>query len=342
MFSNNFLWMNGKENLQTGFVAVGQNSVFDPYNANIITTSPDGITWTTRSVTGSLSEQGTYLTSVAWSSSLGTWVASGTHRPGFPGNYQKMWTSPNGTIWTPRDIPTMAPLPYALSTKSVVWVPELSKFIAGGNLTSSLGYSFLTSTDGITWTPSGGKTEANYDVTAIAYSPTLGKTFGVWSSGNPGEYSSNLSSWLGISGSQNNLYAIIWVSELSRFITVGDGTQAGYSTNGTSFVTATAAENGTWRGLAWSPTLSRAVAVGRTGTKRAMYSSDGATWSNVSVTGASTQAWNAVTWSPELSKFIAVGDGGWTMSSSDGITWTQTPSSISFTLTAVNRGLISA
>ena len=107
-------------------------------------------------------------------------------------------------------------------------------------------------------------------------------------------------------------------------------------------MTAIAAESGNWRGLAWSPTLGIAVAVGRTGTKRAMYTSDGSTWSNASVTGASAYAWNAVTWSTELSKFFAVGDAGRIMSSSDGLTWTSYTGSLSRNLTAISSGIIFA
>jgi hypothetical protein len=251
-----------------------------------------------------------------------------------------MWTSPDAAIWTERTIPVVATL--SLSTNSVIWVPELGKFIAGGGNTSTIGYSFLTSTDGTTWTSAGGRTTADFTVTAVAYSSTIGKTLGVVNSAGPGEYSSDLSNWFAITGVQNGLTAIIWVSELGKFITVGPGLQAGYSTNGTSFTSATPSESAEWQGLAWSPSLGIAVAVARTGTKRVMYTSDGATWSNTSVTGAGSYNWTAVTWSIPLSKFFAVGEAGRVMSSSDGLTWTAYTGSLSRNLRAISSGIIFA
>lgn len=344
MFSNNFLFNNSSGLGKIyGLVAVGQSTISNPY-ADIITTSPDGITWTTRSIAGS--GNGTYLTDVTWSSTLQLWVASGTHRPGFPGNYQKMWTSPDGVSWTPRDIPTMAPLPYALSAQCVVWIPEVSLFLTGGNLTDSLGYSFLSSPDGITWTASGGVTTANFTVEGISYSPSLSRALGVFSSAQSGEYSTNanLSSWSITAGAINSGRSTIWVPSLSRFIIVGYGSSASWSPTGlvSSWTNVATPETANWESVAWSPSLGRMVAVASSGTLRVMHSTDGNSWSNASVSGAGTRAWRSVTWSTPLSKFIAVGDGGWTMSSSDGKVWTQTQSSISMNLTGVNWGLISA
>ncbi len=324
-----------------GLVAVGQNTNVT-YTDDVITTSPDGITWTTRSLP-SMNSNGTYLTDVAWSSSYQLWVAVGTHRPGFPGNYQKFFTSPDGINWTQRDIPTPF---YALSAQCVIWIPEVDLFLAGGNLTTSLGYSFLSSPDGITWTASGGNTGANFNVEGISYSPELERALGVFSSAQTGEYSTNqsLTSWSITAGGITTGRSTIWVSSLSLFIVVGYGASVSKSSTGlfSEWTQVAAPETANWESVAYSPTLGRMVAVASSATVRVMYSSDGTTWSNTSVSGGGTRSWKSVTWSTPLSKFIAVGGGGWTMSSSDGITWTQTQSSVSIDLNGVNWGLISA
>ena len=73
--------------------------------------------------------------------------------------------------------------------------------------------------------------------------------------------------------------------------------------------------------VCWSSELSKFVAIGYSGTYRAMTSSDGITWSGHN---AIANNWYSVCWSPELSKFVAVAYNGTSsrvMTSSDGSTW---------------------
>lgn len=79
-----------------------------------------------------------------------------------------------------------------------------------------------------------------------------------------------------------------------------------------------------WRGVAYSPSLERFVAVSTSTIARS--DDGGVTWNEVLVTGA----WRDIAWSPALNLFVAVGDNGSGSSiistSPDGITWTpRTP-----------------
>lgn len=87
------------------------------------------------------------------------------------------------------------------------------------------------------------------------------------------------------------------------------------------WTTQTSSENNSWRGIAWSPTLTLFAAVASDGTHRVMTSPDGVTWTNRS---PPLTAWFGVCWSPTLALFCAVGSsaaGAGVATSTDGITW---------------------
>jgi hypothetical protein len=95
------------------------------------------------------------------------------------------------------------------------------------------------------------------------------------------------------------------------------------SSNGTNWLSSTAAEANRWISVCWSQEAQLFVAVGESGNNRVMISSNGINWSPVSVP---LLIWNSVCWSRELGVFLAVAQGGTTncvMTSPDGTNWTQ-------------------
>lgn len=77
----------------------------------------------------------------------------------------------------------------------------------------------------------------------------------------------------------------------------------------------------TWRGVVWSPELSKFCAVAKSPDKGAMLSDTGATWTRY--TAAELNEWRGVAWSKELGIFCAVAKTGThrVMTSADGQTW---------------------
>ena len=84
-----------------------------------------------------------------------------------------------------------------------------------------------------------------------------------------------------------------------------------------------------WNSVCWSPELSLLVAVASSGTpdtSRAMYSTNGTSWTS-GTTPNINATWKSVSWSSELYAFVAVADSGTSriMVSLDGKTWTSRP-----------------
>lgn len=346
LFSTGLSFNNGAQS-QKQFVAVARTTGTNENVTDVVTTSLDGITWKTQNIQYGYF-QGTYLEDVAWSPSLNLWVAVQSRN--LPSSSLDMiWTSPNGITWTPRNLPASLTGVYTLSPNAVIWIPEEGKFLAAGkqgNSTNGQGAFFITSTDGITWVNSGLSSELNYSFTSLAYSPSLDRAVAVKADGTAGVfYSSDLTNWTNsiTTPTLGNYQAVIWIEELSLYVTVSDtsysGPKAAYSSNGINWTQSTPADNGAFQGLAWSPKLGILVAVSTGGTHKVMWSTDGINWSVTGVSGASSYNWNSVCWSDDLEMFVAVG-GTATMSSKDGKTWTYAPSSLGGTrsLSAVKWG----
>jgi hypothetical protein len=98
-------------------------------------TSPDGITWTGRTIPGSIP----LCNDVAWSPALGLFVATGRI-----GTNPALWSSPDGVTWTQR---TATALGTGTHAWPVCWGADAGVFVAG-SLAGNLAYS----SDGITWT----------------------------------------------------------------------------------------------------------------------------------------------------------------------------------------------
>lgn len=120
-------------------------------------TSPDGVTWTSRTVPfGSIT-----LNSITWSPDLALFVAVGSD--------DSIVTSPDGITWTSRIAPSL------IDWRSVVWSPDLALFVAVG-----ISGIVMTSSDGITWSSETSVDGSWFDVT---WSPLLELFISVGSSG---------------------------------------------------------------------------------------------------------------------------------------------------------------
>jgi len=127
---------------------------------------------------------------------------------------------------------------------------------------------------------------------------------------------------LSFSGSSG---AIAYSPTLNRAV-VGRDNGISYTDDGINWNSATIAA-ADWKGLTWSPSLSRFAAViyAGTGTGQAAYSSDGITWTVVNMPTSGTVYYTNLTWASGINKFVAVPFiGALVATSSDGITWTKT------------------
>lgn len=135
VYANKYWWDVVWSPLLEIFCAVGSG----PFNGDgyddiaVCITSPDGITWTERTV-----PSGTYF-SITWSPFRNLFVAA---KYGLNG---EVITSPDGITWTTRT---------GLNsfTKWVAWSEDLSLFLSAGGTS---GNSTDTSPDGVTWTSRG-------------------------------------------------------------------------------------------------------------------------------------------------------------------------------------------
>ena len=227
-----------------------------------------------------------------------------------------------GVSFTPitmplRPISVFGSSPYQWN--SVTWSPELSRYCAVADSTS-LGYG-------------------EFDYHNIAYSSdatswskgtiTTGATFQaiIWSSqlsrfvaaGSRIAYSNNGVSWTTASYvPAASIYALAWSPELGLLCAVGSGSLCHRSTNGVDWVQGSGLSSTNWVSIAWSSQLGLFCAVSPNGTIAT--SSDAQSWSNLIPLGS--RSWVSIVWVPEFSVFCAVSLGGETAASPDGVNWT--------------------
>lgn len=267
------------------YVAVGA--------AGTIVTSPDAITWTTRT-SGAF---GTTLTGVAGNGSTLVVVGQGG---------LILRSTDAGVTWN-----TLSTVNAGSNTKSlaaVVW--SGTQYVAVGS-----GGIVLNSTDGSTWTQrASGLTDG--DISAIAFASGRFVAVGAYTSGNGAITSTDGVNWTqGNAGA--SLYGVTWAG--TEFIGVGNGGIIRGSSDGITWSTRTTSVTTSLLSVALG---SRLVAVGLAGTLK--YSGDGTTWT--SATSPTTQNLLAVAKASNGSGFVAVGGAGVVLTSPDGQTWTQTSS----------------
>jgi len=281
------------------FVAVGDG---------VAMSSPDGVTWTTRTI-----GTGNFL-SVSWDESISKFVAIATSTISYSANGTTWTTTEYTSTWTARTVAS------AISYSRVCWSPELKLFIAVGTNSAN----FASSPNGITWTNR--TAPASQIWRDVCWSPELSLFVAVSADGtNRVATSPDGITWTARSAAEANTWnAVCWSPELSLFVAVASGgtNRVMTSPDGITWTARSAAEANTWWSVCWSPELSLFVAVAWNGTNRVMTSPDGITWTARSAAEANT--WMSVCWSPELSLFVAVANDGTNrvMTSSNGTAWT--------------------
>jgi len=239
------------------FAAVGNTGV-----AGAIQTSPDGVTWTARTVPGSIVS----LRDVVWSEDLGLFVAvGGVATNGY------VATSPDGVTWTART-------PVAgHGWIDIAWSSSLGLFVAVSDNPVSTA-AVQTSPDGITWTTRSIPTATT--LRGIAWSPSLG-IFLTYDASARTFYSSDGINWtedtIDITPSTNP--AIAWSELLGIFVVLNSSGEFARSTDGTNWNTGTLPESNSWWSLHWSDIFQSFIGVSTDGTNRVLVSQNGITWS---------------------------------------------------------------
>ncbi|GAB3790912.1 hypothetical protein GCM10028818_61640 [Spirosoma horti] len=287
------------------FVAAGRNG--------ILITSTDGITWTKR-VSGATN----MFTGVVYGGKQ--FVAVGV---GF------LITSPDGITWTTRKLPGL----YSLGG---VTVGPNGLFVAVGD-----GYSVLTSTDGIIWTPHLFDGPAHY-LTGVAYNSALNKYVALASLHGYIYTSTDGITWTASSSGTNaDLIAVRYLQ--GKYFVVGEDATIRSSSNGYL-----------WNPLTVDPTTAlygaafgngRYVAVGAYSTiynayrsNLAITSVDGINYTvgeTIHVPNGARQ-FNDVAFGNGL--FVAVGEDGLIQTSTDGKVWEFRQLVMGKTLNAVAYG----
>lgn len=279
----------------TVWCAIGQNTA-------VAATSPDGFTWTERTLPSTSDWRkvvwnGTVFCAIAW----GGTVAA---------------TSPDGITWTARTLPASA------NWSSLAWNGTVFAAVAWG------GTAAATSPDGITWTSRTLPASVNW--IDVAWN---GSVFCAIANGSSTcATSPDGTTWTSRSiGATASWRAI--ASDGSSFMVIADATAAArWSADGTTWYSRTAsASSGCWR-LAWGGTQYIAI-INATPTSASAISANGMTWTAVTLPDPSGGAWSGIAWSG--TEFCAITDYLVTATSADGATWaTEAPPPPTGTATA--------
>ena len=216
---------------------------------------------------------------------------------------------------------------------SIIWVKELSMFVAINNAGVTTTTWLLTSPDGILWTGPSLSPNTGQQWTSVCWSPSLGLLVAVNNHGSTGQNvatSGDGVTWTyngSTSANMINLLSVCWSEDLQIFVAVNQGsttsTMIWTSTTGTgTWIAQTSPNTSPPTSIVWSPELQLFVVVCKSVTS-IWTSPNGTTWTNR--TAPNSDAWNSVAWSPELGRFCAVATTTSTtsvMTSLDGITWT--------------------
>jgi len=273
-------------------VAVGATTLGTAY----VATSPDGVTWTSQTVSGAI------LNGVAYSSDLDLYCAVG--------NTGEVVTSDDGGVtWTSQTSGA------SFSFSAVYWNGSL--FVAVGTA------GIYTSPDGVTWTsrtsPIG---SGGYKALTMQGS----RLIAVGDDGSTGKsaYSDNGTSWTGADISLWFYYGA--AANSTVIIASGNNGRISTSASGTSW---TAQSSGTTQNLfdvEWNGSLFCAV-----GTNMIRTSPDGVTWTQRGGT-LSNRFLTGIAWTG--TQFVAVGSSNAPVTpraytSPDGLTWTEQSTGLS-------------
>jgi photosystem II stability/assembly factor-like uncharacterized protein len=254
------------------FVAMGVSTLY---------TSPDGINWTRKSITG------TYR-AVTYVEYIDLFVAVGDS--GYTA------TSKDGLSWSRKNTGI------SIQLNSIAYSEDLELFVVVGN-----SGTILTSSDGINWTSQ--TSGVLSDLCSICYSDELNLFVIVGSSGTILTSSDGVN-WTSqsITGSYN-LYALVYSDKLNMFISTSSGSSNNYiftSLDGINWERLNVATRGLLSAT-FSDKLNMFVAVGRHGIF--FTSSDGINWEEHTL--GIDQDMYSIVYSNKLDLFVIVGDIGY-------------------------------
>lgn len=228
------------------------NGLFVAVGNNVILTSPDGITWTSRTSPSNRDWRG-----IVWSQTLGKFVAVSTYNAG--AGVTSYMTSTDGINWTSGTIVSGV----NISFKDIAYGNGV--LVACGYSASSVQDIYISTDGGTTWTAKGVQNNNRYGVT---YSPELNLFVTVGDGTGLSDQiftSTDGNIWTARSSPTFNSWkAITWASELGIFMAIAsDGTdfRSMYSTDGITWTWIITAANYGWYGICYSPDLYRFVAV---------------------------------------------------------------------------------
>lgn len=257
------------------FCAVGNSG------ANSASTSPDGITWTSRTTPNQ------NWTGICWSPELHLFVAT-ANLPGAPGG---IMTSPDGTTWTGQTSAS------SKNWTSVCWSPELGLLVAVG-FSSGL----MTSTNGTAWTSR--TVSAADDYSSVRWSPSLLLFVAVGFSNGKVMTSPDGITWTTQTAPVHAWFNLCWSGDLGMFVcTNGDFTTSSimYSYDAITWTNSPIANLPTLGRVDWSPQLGVFVAVAQEQTHGIQISVDGINW--VAHAATSNNVWNAIAWGNSVGRF---------------------------------------
>lgn len=284
-----------------------------------VMTSPDGITWTSRSAATNAPWY-----AITWASELDLLVAVAASGA--------VMTSPDGIAWTARTAAANN------RWRSIVWAPEIGDGLLVAVAETGDTSRVMTSPDGITWTAR--EAAVNNDWRSVTWAPELGLLVAVAATGTGNRVMTSPDgiTWTArTSAADNEWFSVTWAPApgpglLVAVASSGTGNRVMTSPDGINWTTRVSAVDNAWRSVVWAPGLSLFVAVSLTGIgNRVMTSSDGVTWSTQ--VSAADDWWRTITWASELGLLVAVAENGSqkrVMTSSDGITWTSRDSALRF------------
>jgi hypothetical protein len=170
------------------------------------------------------------------------------------------------------------------------------------------------------------RTTPNQAGLGITYSPDLDLFAAVGNTAGTGTHvmtSPNGIDWTARTSPNLSLYSVAWSSSLSLFAATGDSGAILTSPNGIAWTQRTAPTAGSWRSVAWSPSLGLFVGVSIDAANQFMRSTDGTTWTGS--TGSNVGG-RGVTWVEEIGLFVCGTNGSLAnqgiQTSPDGINWT--------------------
>lgn len=223
---------------------------------------------------------------------------------------------------------------------SACWSPDLSLFVAVGVSTTGATNSVMTSPNGMTWTlrstpvSTFGNTSGGQQWVSVCWASFISKFVAV--SNGFVENERVMTSADGITWTLQNSYnqlqdgnpwtCVCAAPEIGLLVAVAANGTVMTSPDGITWTQRTPDVNFSHRSVCWSPELGLFAIVSASGDDRRVQTSpDGITWTSHHVPEYS---WSSVCWSPELHKFVVVSESsGYTMTSSDGITWSAVMSS---------------